>query len=382
MTPFRATLSTLVIATMPFAAIPAAGAAAVPAPAPGPADNGSPTQPATTPVVVGPGDPIRIPVKDAEDIGGGVHAGTGMCSANMPGTVTDKDGNKHRVLITAGHCVDQSETPGMPSFGDTIYAPTKDGDVRIGKTGPARFNAGPSEDSTPDKWLDEMFNGSDWAFIELDDNVETTSVSESFDENGEVHGEPVELTGIVDYEDLEPGEVSVDNFGKPVCTDGNRTGRQCGVQVFRVRNGVWAVLLQLDHGDSGGMAYDPESKQVIGINSMAVGPFNRFQPADIAVEEAYGIPDGEVNDHFEPAGNPDGANRRDQYRTINEDTETIEAYREANPKPEEPGKDESPLPIPLPIPLPAEAVSATETAATVAGNLGSTLEFAAGELIR
>ncbi|MDO5730653.1 hypothetical protein [Corynebacterium sphenisci] len=382
MNPFRATLSTLLIATMPFAAIPAAGAAAAPAPAPGPAENGSPTRPATTPVLVGPGDPIRIPVKDAEDIGGGVHAGTGMCSANMPGTVTDADGNEHRVLITAGHCVDQSETPGMPSFGDTIYAPTTDGDVRIGKTGPARFNAGPAEDSTPDTWLDELFNGSDWAFIELDDNVATSSVSESFDEDGEVHGEPVELTGIVDYEDLEPGEVSVDNLGKPVCTDGNRTGRQCGVQVFRVRNGVWAVLLQLDHGDSGGMAYDPESRRVIGINSMAVGPLNRFQPADIAIEEAYGIPDGEVNGHFEPAGNPDGANRRDQYRTINEDTETIEAHREANPEPGEPGGDGSPLPIPLPAEAVSAAGAAAGAAATVAGGLASIPGFAAGALGR
>lgn len=316
--------------------------------------------PAASALTVGPGSPIRMPEKDAvvED---GRHVRTGMCSTGVAGTVTDAEGNQQRVLLTAGHCVNKEGHEQMPQSSGIIYAPTAEGDVRIGEVGPAGFFMPDEEDLQENpNFLDSLFNGSDYAFIELDDNIDSTAVSYSVDEHGDNHGEGAVMTGIVDYSELQPGEVSVDNFGQPICSDGSRTGRNCGVQIFRVRNGVWAIS-HLDHGDSGGNAYNPDTNQVIGVNSMAVGPVSRYQPVDQALEDAYGIEDGTVNDHFQVA---DSTEPHSEFRTIGEDVASDEAWiAENEPEAAEeqaPGSDLPEIPeipeipeLPLPeLPLP------------------------------
>ena len=50
-------------------------------------------------------------------------------------------------------------------------------------------------------------------------------------------------------------------------------------------------------------------------------------PADIAIQEAYGIPDGQVNDHFEVSDST--AQRDSTYRTLNEDMAADQEYARA-----------------------------------------------------
>lgn len=313
--------------------------------------------PAASAVTVGPGSPIRMPEPGAvvED---GRHVRTGMCSTGVAGTVTDAEGNQHRVMLTAGHCVNKEGHEQLPKSTGVIYAPTSEGDVRIGEVGPASFFLPDENDAEANQnILDSTLNGSDYAFIELDDDVDATSVSHSVDEHGRVNGEGAAMTGVVDYSELQPGEVSVDNFGQPICSDGSRTGRNCGVQIFRVRNGVWAIS-HLDKGDSGGNAYDPRTNQVIGVNSMAIGPVSRYQPADQALQDAYGIEDGKVNEHFQVA---DSTEPHSEFRTIGQDVASDEAWiAENEPEAAEeqaPGSDLPEIPeipeLPLPnVPLP------------------------------
>lgn len=280
-------------------------------------------------IVVGPGDPIRTPM-EASPWNGFRHVNSPMCSTGVPGTVTDYYGQKHRVMLTAGHCVNTEPAPGLPIVTGEVYVPTTEGDKHIGTVGAHRWEVPPQDAGF--EALPASFNGADYGVIVLDPEVETTGASYSRDEYGQSHGEPVVMTGIQDNPDLERGEVSFDNLGKPICKDGIRTGRACGYQVFRVRNGIWAVGIGVDHGDSGGNAYDPTTNEVIGMNSMLLGPVSRVQPADIALEEAYGIPDGEVNDHFEVSDST--AQRDATYRTLDEDMAADQEYSEQqNPQP-------------------------------------------------
>lgn len=299
--------------------------------------------PAAHSVTVGPGSPIRMPEPGAA-VDDGRHVKTGMCSTGVPGTVTDADGVQHRVIITAGHCVNPDGNPQLPQSTGEIFAPTHDGNVRIGEVGPAGFPLMDENDPAAGDLgavLDSSFNGSDYAFIVVDEGVGTTSVSQSVDENGVAGGnggrivgaDGVPMTGVVDYRELKPGEVSVDNFGRPICSDGSRTGRNCGVQVFRVRNGVWAVSY-LGKGDSGGNAYDPITNQAIGVNSMAIGPVARYQPVDQAIQDAYGVEDGKVNEHF--AVEESTAPQSD-FRTIGQDVAADQAWIAENEPAPEPG---------------------------------------------
>lgn len=284
--------------------------------------------PAAAAPVVGPGDPIRSPMADSPQENNR-YVGVPMCSSGVPGTVTDHFGEKHRVMLTAGHCVNSQNVPGLPIVNGEVYVPTKQGDQHIGKAGAHRFEV-PVDDNNPSTLL-RAFNGADYGFIVLDPEVATTAASYSEDENGESRGEPVVMTGIQDNRTLEPGEVSVDNLGKPICIDGSRTSRSCGHQVFRARNGVWSVGLGMDHGDSGGNAYNPETDEVIGVNSMVIGPISRVQPADVAIEEAYGVPDGQVAENFQVSDS--SAQRNTEYRTISEDSAANADYQARHPKP-------------------------------------------------
>lgn len=306
-------------------------------------------------LTVGPGDPIRSPMAE-NTFEGGRWVGAPMCSSSVPGTIVDENGNTKKVLLTAGHCVNTDDSiEGIPPVTGDVYVPTRNGDVKIGHVGPHAFNI-PSEYDGFSAILN-AFNSQDYGFVELEPGVEGTSVSTSTDEFGAPASEGVQMVGIVDYPELQQGEVAFDNLGRPICKDGNRTGRTCGVQLMRARHGVWSVM-HMDHGDSGGNAYDPDTNEVIGVNSMVVGPFSRVAPADIAIEEGYGVPDGQVNERFKVADST--ARRSDEYRTIGEDA-AANAAAEGTPTLDELLKDtgldipDLPLPeVPLPeIPLPA-----------------------------
>ena len=305
-------------------AIAAASTVAIAAPATAvplnpllPAQPEAPVQSPAQPVV-GPGSPIRVPVDGAVPDDNGRYLESGMCSVGVPGTLTDPEtGASKDVILTAGHCIIQTDdgaAAGLPKMDDTAYVPTAQGDVPLGTVDVASFDlSGESEHG----FLDGSFNADDFAILDLAPGITPTSLSDSRDEFGRSHGEPVRITGIRDYPALERGEISVDNFGEPICTDGARTGRQCGYQIFRAKNGVWTAVIRLGKGDSGGSAFNPETGEFIGVNSMAIGPLNRIQPADSALEEAYGIPDGQVNDYFTPA---QGTEQHSGTRTMGDDT--------------------------------------------------------------
>nr|WP_205570481.1 hypothetical protein [Corynebacterium lactis] len=277
-----AAVAALSVAAGGFAPI----AAAAPDRATEPAQQGA--------IVVGPGSPLRMPFPSNHKVEGR-HVGNPMCSLAVPGTVVDQNGQSHRVIMTAGPCLKAEDPETKEQLTGKYFIPTGQGDVLLGQDGLAT-DVVPSEEefagvTSPAELFNLMFNSGDYGFIEVSDGIRTTSSSQSVDEFGQVHGEPVQIVGIQDRRTLAPLEISFDNAGQPVCTDGSRTGRGCGFQLFRVRNGIWA-LAPIDHGDSGGLAFDPETREAIGINSMGLGPLSRFQPADVALEEAYGIPDG------------------------------------------------------------------------------------------
>lgn len=293
------------------------------------AEAAASVEPVGSDVVVGPGSPLRMPFPSSENIDGR-HIESPMCSLGVPGTVVDQNGVSHRVIMTAGHCVVAKNTETGEEVTGQFFIPTKTGDKLLSEDYMGT-DVLPDEDSfdentTVPEYFNSLFNSADYGIIDVRDDIKTTSLSHSVDEFGNVHGEPVQIVGIQDKRTLAPMEITADNFGEPVCTDGSRTGRGCGYQLFRVRNGVWAIS-PIDHGDSGGNAYNPETREAIGVNSMGIGPLSRFQPIDVALEEQYGIPDGEVNDRFKVETSTEP---QSEFRTIGEDAEFTEQH--AKPK--------------------------------------------------
>lgn len=330
--------------------------------------------PAIADPVVGPGVPLRMPFP-SDKVVEKRHVGTPMCSLGTPGTVTDKNGKKQRVILTAGHCLlaeNELEDGSKEQLSGNFYVPTKNGDVLLGRAVKATDNMDVSDESltNPVLLLNEMFNKPDYGVIGVEDNVETTSMSSSYNEFGGNHGEPVQMMRIQDSRTLEEYEVAVDNFGQPICTDGARTGRNCGVQLFRTRNGVWAGGVGTDHGDSGGNAFNPQTRESIGMVSMGVGPLSRYQPADVALEETYGIEDGKVNKYFETEKS---TKQQSEFRTIKEDQAFADIH---DPQPAKP-LDGTPLegtPIQAAIsqlPLPEGVGGGSPAAALPEGVLGS-----------
>lgn len=289
-----------------------------------------------TRVVVGAGSPMRMPFPSNKVVEGR-HLGSPMCSLGVPGTIIDQNGVAHRVIMTAGHCVTAADMETGETVTGQFFIPTKDGDKLLSKdfvgTDVIPDENSFDENTTPAQFVNSLFNSPDYGIIEVQDDIATTSLSQSVNEFGINRGEPAQIVGVDDKPTLGEMEISFDNLGEPVCTDGSRTGRGCGVQVFRVRNGIWAIS-PINHGDSGGNAYNPETHRAVGINSMSIGPISRFQPVDVALEEQYGIPDGQVNDRFrvESATDP-----QSQFRTIDEDSKFNDVHRESgapkwNPK--------------------------------------------------
>ena len=269
-------------------------------------------------VVVGPGSPMRMPI-EGEKVVEGRHVGAAMCSLGVPGTIIDQNGNKQRVILTAGHCLVPPSVDEEVKLTGKWYIPTREGDVLLGEKVVATDVLAQAEAMDVEgvrALLENLFNTPDYGVIEVHPDVVTTGRSESVSEFGRVKGEPVQIVGIQDNRTLAPFEVSGDNFGQPICSDGSRSGRSCGFQLFRVRHGVWA-LMPIDNGDSGGNVYNPQTREAIGVNSMGIGPLTRAQPIDVALEETYGIPDGQVNDRFQVETNTQA---HTPTRTIQEDS--------------------------------------------------------------
>ena len=247
---------------------------------------------------------------------------TVTCSQGPTGTVATPTGPQ-RVMLTASHCVNQ--LPGLPEPSTTITVPIGDGYTRIGTRGP---NSGPTADTHSIADLPAALTEPDWAFVLIDDTVTATNLSHSRDAAGGSAGAPVQLTGIRDYRTLRPGEYSVDNFGQPICKDGATTGRSCGRQIARSRNTIYSVGVTAEMGDSGGVNFDPRDGAVIGTSNGVIGPLFASQAADRAIESAYGIPDGQVNQVFKIA---DPAPRA-EFTTTGAERERIDqATWELNP---------------------------------------------------
>ncbi|KQB86604.1 hypothetical protein [Corynebacterium lowii] len=289
---------------------------------------------------VAPGAPMRMQTDAYEDepidIPLEIQA-TGGCSQGVPGTVTLPDGTTKNVLVSAGHCLYGIEGDGTETYPE-VYAPLYDehGLIAQREHGEKVY---PAEDSLNAEQLAVQYNGADWATAEIPEGVEATRVADSVDQYGRRHGEPVELTGVRDYRDLGPWEVSFDNFGQPICKDGQTSGRTCGVQVLRTSNGLWHTALSLP-GDSGGVNFDPNNGEALGVTSMGFYGFGgRAQPIDVAIEEVYGIPDGEVNEHFTL---PESTQLHTPMYTLEEESQRKAQWAEEN-LPEEMTVPEEPL---------------------------------------
>lgn len=233
------------------------------------------------------------------------------CSQGPNGTVTLPDGKTAQVMLTAGHCVkpiDETE----PAFRDSIEVPAQKGTVTIGTVDRAKAPMEELRDDAPvAEVLDQSFNSPDYGTVRLGEEATPSGAAASIDQFGRATS-PVAMTSIKDYPDVPAGQVRFDNFGQPICFKGQTSGEGCGVQILRVTNGVWSVLYYRN-GDSGGVNYDPITGEVIGVSSQSVGPIARAMPADRALQEAYDIPDGQVNQHFTVTPSQEGMDPMTSY---------------------------------------------------------------------
>ena len=93
--------------------------------------------------------------------------------------------------------------------------------------------------------------------------------------------------------------------------------------MLRSSNGLWFIGTVLP-GDSGGVAYDPLNGEALGVNSMTVyGLIGRAQPVDVAVEKAYDVPDGQVNEYF---ALPESTEEHTPMRSYEEDQNAIQSW--------------------------------------------------------
>lgn len=289
--------------------------------------------PAAQAVPIGPGDTIRNPATMSE-MYKDHYAPTGMCSVALTGDVDTGDGSQP-VIVTAGHCagdkgvdVDENAPKNKVVLTDGIYVPTRDGDVRVGDV---EHHAAPSDDFNPADPLGlGMFAEDDYTIANATDNAQLVGGVQSTNSDGTVTSEKREVTSIRDYPRLDATQpISFDNLGQPICKDGSRTGRSCGTQLARTNNAVLSLGLDMTPGDSGGLTWDKNTGEAVGINSMVsqtpVGQLGRAQTIDYALENSYGILDGEVNDRFSIAGDTDTP--RADLMTIDETTELSTEYQ-------------------------------------------------------
>ncbi|MDK7181087.1 hypothetical protein QP446_10005 [Corynebacterium riegelii] len=257
---------------------------------------------AAEPALAAPGAPMRIMPKNppatvkngyGDDVKVPSSFFTYVCSQGPSGTIRHLDGSEQKVMLTASHCI--TPLPNLPDMTDQVQVNVGGAYQPIGVRGRANY-VPPAAMNLDDPVA--TYNTADWGFVLIDAGVNPTHVSQSKTSTGEGPSAPVELTTLKDYRTLRPGEVSFDVAGQPICKDGSTTGRTCGTQLFRNRDGVFSWNLNYIQGDSGGVNYDPRDGSVIGVTSMVLGPLGKAQAADRIVEEAFGIPDGQVNEHF------------------------------------------------------------------------------------
>lgn len=280
------------------------------------------TASAAEPTLAGPGAPMRQKPADAVLVEAAIMPESllrEVCSQGLWGTVTTPEGEQRTVMITAAHC-----THGLveePVSEPVVYAPALEGDVELGRAvgGQPAGAAGEDVPTDPKQLLlffDDVVNSPDWSVVEAGPGIEPTRISDSVDEHGNRRGEPVAITGVRDYRDLGPWEVAFDNFGQPICKDGSRSGRSCGVQLFRTAEGLWMIGTNYQGGDSGGLNFDPVTGEALGVTSQGFAGLDRAQPIDRAIQATYGIPDGQVASHFAV---PESAAPHAQMRTISGD---------------------------------------------------------------
>lgn len=251
------------------------------------------------------------------------------CTQGPIGTVRTPDGATQRVMLTASHCVNDLE--GLPPIKNEFSVPVGGNYTRIGER-TASNDIKPSAIDLSDPM--ESIRTADWGIMRIDDSVSATNLSHSADYNGVSTGEPVALTTIRDFRTLAPGEVSADNFGQPICKDGSTSGRSCATQIGRTRNGVWSWNLGYQQGDSGGVNFDPRDGAILGVSSMTLGPLGKAQPADRIIEDAFGAPDGHVNEYFTVADST--APRANFGATIEEEKLVEQQLTTLNPDFEDP----------------------------------------------
>ena len=256
---------------------------------------GNPSTAAAAPALAAPGAPIAMLNDDSDSF---TH--TARCSQGPAGTVRTPDGQTKQIMVTAAHCFEVKGKTVRPA----VFAPVREhgkvGYPRVGDVDKQRtpFELGNGELMDFYRIIDEP----DWTTVRLAPGVEASGVSSSVDQEGRGPSAPVAITGVKDYRNLRGDElISFDNAGQPICKDGMRTGRSCGVQMFRTQNFVWHFGVGYESGDSGGINYDPRTGEAVGLSIIGFGPFGNSQQVDRALEDAYGIPDGHVNEAFTPA---------------------------------------------------------------------------------
>lgn len=300
-----------------------------------------------------------------------VHEMTGMtthpdlftkaCTQGPVGDVALDNGDTQRIMLTAGHCVTGVSDQGI-LMGQDVYAPVRGEYQRIGGTGLVRTVNVPSGYDSLSTTLRKARNSTDWGIVVLDPSTAVDGAAASRDKFGGQPSEPVRLTGVRDYPTLAPGQIRLDNFGQPLCKDGSMGARKCGYQLAYSSDTVWSWALDYKPGDSGGVNYDPSTGEIVGMISLGVGPLGAAQRADRALEEGYGIPDGQVNEKFTPA---EPAESRADFVSGEEEKAEIEQYLRDN----NPDLPEEAFTPPSPKEQFDTAVSAAQRdAATIAGD--------------
>ena len=295
------------------------------------------------PALVAPGAPMRMFPQDPPktiDLPTGQKltmprdGWVGTCSQGPNGTLHLPGKEPQRVMFTASHCV--NTMPGFPEVKNEFYAPVGTEYKRFGERVASNHVTAEAMNLSDPM---QSIRTADWGVVRIDDGVTETGLSHSRDFNGGVQGEPVKITRVRDFRTLAPGEVSVDNFGQPICKDGATTGRTCAKQIGRTRNGIYSWGLNYVQGDSGGVNYDPRDGAAVGVSSMTLGPLGKAQPVDRIIEDAYGIPDGKVNEAFTPT---DSTAPRENFTTSGEEEERVSAEIErlnSNLKPPAPREE-------------------------------------------
>ena len=302
----RRIVSPVALLSLALSVLPAALPVAQAAPTTGPAQSQGALAAPGAPLRVRPFDPERPFGPDqptTEELTGlKTHPETysTACSQGPVGDVALGNGKTQRIMLTSGHCVVGMSDQGV-LMGQDVYTPARGGYERIGNVGIVRTVNVPGGYDGLSTSLRKARNSTDWGVVVLDPSTPVDGAAASRDKFGGQPSRPIPLTGVEDFRTLAPGQVRLDNFGKPICKDGSIGARKCGIQLLYTSDTVWNWGLDYAPGDSGGVNFDPKTGRIIGMTSMGIGPLGAAQRADRALEEGYGIADGQVNENFTPA---------------------------------------------------------------------------------